>query len=149
MNPDYAAQNAAQRRRLVTLISRLSEVDLVCDLGHGCSVATQLVHLAFWDRYYLAQIETWESQGITLDRADVDAVNEAVRFLSQSIPPRAAVQLVRDAAEAVDRKIEQLAPELARAIDAAGRVRVLRRAIHRREHLDEIEAALSATHDTR
>jgi hypothetical protein len=49
---------------------------------------------------------------------------------------------VRHAAEAIERKVESLSPELASAIDAGGYTRILHRALHRREHLDQIEQAL-------
>jgi hypothetical protein len=51
--------------------------------------------------------------------------------------------LVRDAAEAVDREVECATPELRSAIFAAGRERILKRFIHRRAHLDQIEPVLS------
>ena len=73
---------------------------------------------------------------------EVDAINEAVRVLSAAIPLRAAAELARTAAEAIDRKIDGISAELAAAIEAAGRPRILRRSEHRREHLDQIEKAL-------
>ena len=81
-----------------------------------------------------------EQRGLPIE---VDAVNEAVRVLSAAIPPDAAVELARIAAEAVDRELEGLSPELEKAIEAANRPRVLRRSEHRREHLDQIERALA------
>jgi len=71
-----------------------------------------------------------------------DAVNEAVRSLSVAIPPKARAALAQAAAEAIDHALEGIAPELEAAIEAAGRVRILRRSEHRREHLDQIERAL-------
>jgi predicted transcriptional regulator len=49
---------------------------------------------------------------------------------------------VRESAEAIDRKVESISPELAAAIETAGYVHFLRRAIHRRQHLDQIEFVL-------
>jgi len=48
----------------------------------------------------------------------------------------------RGIAEAVDRKIEALTDDFVTGIAAAGNPINLRRAEHRHEHLDEIEAAL-------
>ena len=47
-----------------------------------------------------------------------------------------------DAAEAIDRKVETLPLELAVAIETDGDARILHRALHRSEHLDQIEEAM-------
>ncbi len=144
MNVVYATENATERQRLFELTAKWTETDLTCQLANDWSVATKLAHLAFWDQYYLALFEQWERDCITPSAADVDAINAAVRFLSRAIPPRTVVELVRAAAEAIDRKLETISPNLEAAIEATGRVRLLRRAMHRREHLDQIERALRA-----
>lgn len=138
----YLRENAAQRQRLGALVRRLSDEDLGRPLEGGWTVATLLAHLAFWDRRQLLLLQRWEREGVGPSPVDVDAVNEAVRALSAAIPPRAAAQLAVEAAEAVDRELEQLPPDLVAAIEAAGTVRALRRSMHRREHLDQIERAL-------
>lgn len=143
VNPAYVADNTTQRRRLIQVTARLSESDLTRPVSGGWSVATKLAHLAFWDSYYLVQLEAWERTGMTSAPADVDAVNHAVRTLSEAIPPGAAARLAWAAAEAIDQKLERLSAELVTAIEAAGRVRILRRSMHRQEHLDQIEAVLS------
>lgn len=143
MNPAYVADNTAQRHRLIQVTARLSEPDLTRPVSGGWSVATKLAHLAFWDNYCLVQLEAWERTGVTPASVDVDAVNQAVRTLSEAIPPGTAARLACAAAEAIDRKLERLSAELVAAIEAAGRVRILRRSMHRQEHLDQIETALS------
>ncbi len=142
MNPAYIADNAVQRRRLIQLTANLSDADLARPLGDGGSIAALLAHLAFWDSYYLAQMQVWQRTGVQWVASDVDATNQAVDVLSAALPPRAAAELACQAAEAIDREIEGLPAELATALEAAGRVRILRRSMHRQEHLDEIEAAL-------
>jgi hypothetical protein len=53
------------------------------------------------------------------------------------------VELVRAAAAAaIDKRLESISPELRSALETSGRVRLLHRALHRREHLDESEPAL-------
>jgi len=52
------------------------------------------------------------------------------------------IPLVRDAAEAIDRRVEELPAQLAIAIETGGHPRILRRALRRREHLEQIEKAL-------
>jgi hypothetical protein len=143
VNPAYVADNTTQRHRLVQVTARLSESDLIRPISGGWSVATKLAHLAFWDAYCLAQVEAWERTGLAPAPADIDAMNHAVRTLSEAIPPSAAARLACAAAEAIDQKLERLSAELVTAIEAAGRVRILRRSMHRQEHLDQIEAVLS------
>jgi hypothetical protein len=53
------------------------------------------------------------------------------------------VNLAIDAAEAIDRELEQLSPEMITAIEALGDRRRLFRSEHRTMHLDQIEAALA------
>jgi hypothetical protein len=49
---------------------------------------------------------------------------------------------VNQTAEAIDRRVETVAPQLAAEIENAGFFYILLRAEHRREHLDQIEEAL-------
>jgi hypothetical protein len=143
MNDTYAAENASERERLVRVTNRLSEEDLRRQLPNGWSIATTLVHLAFWDQYFLALLKAWERSGYNPISADANAVNDAVRVLGGAIPAATAVQLVRAAAEAIDRHLEGIPPELRAAIEGSGRVWILKRAMHRRQHLDQIEKALA------
>jgi hypothetical protein len=142
MSDDYTHENAAERERLFRLTAGLSEADLAQPLPKGWSVATKLLHLAFWDQYCLALLARWKSTVPSTSSMDVDAVNEAVRVLSTAVPASAVIPLVRTAAEAVDREVEGITPGLREAIEKAGRERVIRRFLHRRAHLDQIEMVL-------
>lgn len=142
MNETYVRENAAERERLFRLTDRLTEQDLARSLPNGWSVATTLAHLAFWDRYYLALVHEWQRMGFAPVPAAVDAINEAVHVVTSTIPPACVIQLVRDAAEVIDREVEGLRADLATTIDVSGYQRILRRSLHRREHLDQIEGVL-------
>ena len=100
--------------------------------------ATENTH----ERQRLALLRRWEREGVTPAPADPDTINEGVRVLATALPPRAAAQLALDAAEAVDQALEQLSAEMVTRIEAAGQTSILRRAVHRRGHLDRIEQAL-------
>ncbi len=143
MNAKYVEENALQRQRLARVTSELTEADLQREVGNGWSVADKLVHLAFWDRYCLALVRRWAREGVKSLPSEVDAVNDAVRTLTAAIPVRLSGDLARDAAQAVDQELEGISAELEAAIEAAGRVRLLRRSEHRRAHLDQIENALA------
>jgi len=142
MSNDYTQENARERARLFSLTAALRENDLNRPLPNGWSVATKLLHLAFWDHYCLALLKRWKNTTPSISSLDVDAVNEAVRVLSLAVPPAAVIPLVRAAAEEVDREVEVVAPELRDAIVAAGRERLLRRSVHRHAHLAQVEKAL-------
>ena len=141
MDNSHIAENTATRERLKALVTRLSDADLLRPLGEGWSVAATFAHIAFWDQRALRLLEKWEREGVKPSPlpADVDAINDAAQALCLAIPPRAAAQLMVDTAEALDRKIEQIAPELAAAIQAAGGHVSFKRWHHRREHLEQLE----------
>jgi len=144
----YVAQNNAQLERLRALVDRLSDEELRRPLSASWTVAGVLAHLAFWDQRVLVLIERWERLGAgsvppRINREDVDWINDAAKALCLALPPRTAARLAVATAEAVDRKVETLAADLIAANSAAGSPINLLRAEHRREHLDEIERALT------
>ncbi len=142
----YIAENASERERLRRLVARTSDDDLTRLLGDGWTVAATLAHMAFWDQRGLALLARWEREGVGPSPlpADTHAINDAARALCLAIPPRAAAQLALETAEAIDRKLEQITPERMAEIEAAGSPLNFRRAIHRREHLDQIERQLAS-----
>jgi hypothetical protein len=144
MERGYATENTHERQRLRTLVARLSDDDLTRPLPNGWTVAITLAHLAFWDRQRLALLRRWERDGVKPAPADADTINEGVRVLATALPPRTAAQLALDAAEAVDQALEQLSTETLTQIEVGGQASILRRAVHRRGHLDRIEHALRA-----
>jgi hypothetical protein len=138
----YIQENARALARLRDLIAKLSDADLQRPLGGGWTVATALTHLAFWDRARLTALERWQTRGVPDGGNDSESVNAGVQMLSGAIPPRTTAQLAIASAEALDAALEQIAPELAAAIDASSSRALLRRSVHRNEHIDQIERAL-------
>ena len=135
-------ENRAERLRLVALGETLSGSDLRRTVRGQWTVGALFAHLAYWDRRSLATIEDWERSGeVRLATVDLDAINDAMLPEWLAMPPRDAVREAVAAAGAVDRKVERLALPLVEAAMKA-RPRILARAIHRREHLDEIEGVL-------
>jgi len=143
IHPAYAAENDRSRERLSHLMTRLREEDLKRTVESGWTVATVLLHLAFWDRYCLALLEGWERSGYVPSAANVEALNDTIEFLSLSFPPQRAGELARSAADLIDHKLEQISSDLAQTLEESGRARILRRALHRNEHLDQIERVLT------
>jgi hypothetical protein len=143
MDRAYIADNDAERQRLRTLVERLSDEELTHPMDAGWTVAGVLAHMAFWDSLALYLMTRWEG-GIApsnrgWDAGDVDWINGAAKPLCLSMPPRTAAQFALQMAEDTDRKVATLSDELLAQIVAVDPPFNLSRAIHRREHLDDIE----------
>jgi hypothetical protein len=145
MDRPYLEFNRTELDRLRVLIEHLTDEDLKRPLGDGWTISSALAHCAFWDRIALTHWQHWEQEGMKVYPVEVDVLNNALLPLWLAIPPREATRLVLSAAEEVDRKIEELSPDLADAYLTSGyspwRIHTYD---HRREHLDEIEHALSS-----
>ncbi len=148
-NLSFNEENSLERQRLIQLLARISERDLTREMANGRTLADTLVHLAFWDFRQLAVLRQWKKSGVGSFPIDVRplpnnvwALNEAVAALANNIPPREASPLALKAAEAIDGELEKISPELVEEILGAGQERILRRSLHRREHLDKIEKTM-------
>ena len=71
-----------------------------------------------------------------------DALNDAAVPMWNAVPPEVATREAA-AAEAVDRFVVALAPDVIAEVLAEGRPRWIARSEHRREHLEQIERALA------
>jgi hypothetical protein len=142
----YVARNDTERARLKALVAKSSDADLSRPMPAGWTVAGVLGHLAFWDQRILALLDLWE-RGIAPPphhQADVDWINDAAKPMLLAVPPRKAAELTVAIAEAVDRRVAVMSDDLVARNAAAGSPLNLDRAVHRREHLDEVERVLSA-----
>jgi hypothetical protein len=112
-------------------------------------VASVLAHVAFWDQRILVLLDRWEQSPSTVPRAineaDVDWVNDATKALLLAMPPRRAAELTVAIAEAVDARVATLPDDLLARNEAAGSPLSMTRAVHRGEHLDEIEHVLGGS----
>jgi hypothetical protein len=145
MDRSYVAENEVERARLKAVVDRLTDADLARAMSEDWTVGVGLMHLAFWDGLSLAKFEEWERTGeveISPMRDMVDGINQAMVPWWRTIAPAQVKHAVVAAAEAVDRKAETLPAPIIEAILAV-RPRSLRRANHRRQHLDQIERALA------
>jgi len=140
----FLIENSQERKRLSSLVARLSEDELSLKLPNGLTVAATLAHLAFWDRRVLILIQRWKQNGVSPSPVDTDAINDALASLLLAISPRIATQLACTAAEATDSELEEVSDDLIEAIQGLGGTVRLNRSLHRRMHLDEIEVLLKA-----
>ena len=145
MDRSYVTENEAERARLQAIVARLTDADLARAMSEDWTIGVGLMHLAFWDGLSLSKFEEWERTGevqIPPMREMVDGINHAMLPWWRTITPAQVRHAVVAAAEAVDRKAETLPAPIIEAILAL-RPRSLTRAIHRRQHLDQIERALA------
>lgn len=146
MNHSYVDENDASRLRIQRFVAGLSDDDLARPVGAHWTVATGLMHLAFWDRQWLAKLEEWERTGTVVvpPLAEIiNGINDGMLGWWRTIAPAQVRHEVIAAAEAMDAKVAGLPRQILDAV-LAERPRTLVRAIHRSEHLAEIEAALRA-----
>jgi DinB superfamily len=142
MDLAYISDNTNSRQRLESLLKSLSDADLARATTYGWTVSALLVHLAFWDNRVLTLIRRWKTSGIDESPIDSDAMNEAIKPICHAMDPRAAVELCRSAAAAVDAELETVAPELYAAIEASPTHFRFNRSLHRNDHLHDIRVLL-------
>jgi hypothetical protein len=139
----YASANEIERKRLVALVSRITDEELSRPVGDSrWTVAGLLAHLAFGDQRALLLLQKWQQQGIGPSALDIDIINDTVRLFLVALPVRTAARMCLEAADAVDAQIESLSPEMLAKVETNGTTVRLDRAIHRQHHLAQIERAL-------
>jgi len=142
---DFIAKNNAERKNLVAFARGLSAEDLRHPMEAGWTVSAVLAHMAFWDLRALTLIQKWQNDAVATSPIDTDVVNEATRRLCLAIEGQAAVELACSAADSFDQAIAQLSPEKVKSIQTIATNVRLERAAHRRQHLAEIQQALTPT----
>jgi hypothetical protein len=143
IDPSYVQLNRASTERMRRLVKRLSDADMQRPVGEHWTVAIALAHLAFWDRRVLLALDRTEQQG-KLFTPEIDlVVNDIVLPLLAAIPPQQAARLAIDTADILDKRLEALPEPLLEQLLQYNK-RWLFRALHRNEHLDDVDAAFGA-----
>jgi hypothetical protein len=141
LDQSFAEHNRASTERIRALAARLSDAEMQRPVGEHWTVAIALAHLAFWDRRVLYVLDLTERDG-TLFIPEIDIfVNDLSLPLWAAIPPREAARIAIETAEALDRRLESFPAALLEEIYGYNQRWVVR-ALHRGEHLDEVDAAL-------
>ena len=141
----YVAENQAHLARLRAFVDSLTDAELAQPMPAGWTVAGVLAHLAYWDQRIVVLMDRWGADGrgtpptAAVDDAAMEWVNDASKPLCLALAPRAAARLAVEAATAADQRAAAASDALLAANAAAGWPLSMRRAEHRREHLDEIE----------
>ena len=144
VSPQISENNRVQRERLKKLVARLDEHALRTRLPNGWTVAMTLGHIAFWDRQRLCLLRRWAAEDFRSGAYDSDVFNDALAPLLGLVPPKAIAQAAVEAAEEVDRLLEELPDEVIADALARPDAPHVNRGEHREHHLDRIDAALGS-----
>jgi uncharacterized damage-inducible protein DinB len=141
LDRSFIELNRASTKRIRDLAARLSDEEMQHPVGEHWTVAITLAHLAWWDRRVMYVLDMTERDG-TLFVPEIDVfVNDLSLPLWAAIPPREAARIAMEASETLDERLEDYPPALLEEIYAYNKRWVVR-ALHRGEHLDEVDAAL-------
>jgi hypothetical protein len=137
----YIERNRASTQRIRALAARLTDEEMQHPVGEHWTVAIALAHLAFWDRRVMYVLDMSERDGqVFIPEIDI-FVNDLSLPLWAAIPPREAARLAIETAETLDQRLAAYPPALLEQIYAYNG-RWVERALHRGEHLDEVDATL-------
>ena len=147
MGKSFVTKNASSRERLRKLVNEITDEELnLVIYKEGWTIAVVLAHLAFWDERRRVLIRKWKEKGVSASPFEEDIINDALVPFFLALPVREAANMAIHTAEALDHELEALSSDLITAIEILGDRHALNRAIHRKMHLDEIEALLKTKH---
>jgi hypothetical protein len=137
----FVEMNRAATQRIRALAARMSDPQFREPIGRDWTVAVVFAHLAFWDARVQYALEATEKSGQVVDPVIDLAVNDFSTTLWAAIAPREAARIAVETAESLDLRLERCPAALIEEIHRRN-PRMVFRALHRNEHLDEVEAAL-------
>lgn len=141
LDRSFVERNRASTNRIRALAARLTDDELQQPVGEHWTVAIALAHLAFWDRRVMYVLDSTERDGkLFIPEIDI-FVNDLSLPLWAAIPPREAARIAIETSDELDRRLEAFSPALLEEINTYNERWVVR-ALHRGEHLDEVDAAL-------
>ncbi len=141
LDPTYKDLNRASTERIKKLAASLSDEEMQTRVGQHWTVAIALAHLAFWDRRVMYVLDMTTRDGrLFVPQIDI-FVNDLSLPLWTAIPPRDAARIAIETSEDLDKRLEVYPQGLLEEIYKYNKRWVIR-ALHRNEHLDEVDAAL-------
>ncbi|MHB8105524.1 MAG: DinB family protein [Dehalococcoidales bacterium] len=147
MESQHVIENKRERERLIKLVNEISDKELELVIyKEGWTIAVVLAHLAFWDERRRILVKRWQQDGTTplgMNHLDTNITNDTLVPFLLAIPVRKAAELAVSAAEAIDKELEELSPEMVKSIEALKESIALNRGRHRKMHLDEIDIFLA------
>ncbi|MBX3036794.1 MAG: maleylpyruvate isomerase N-terminal domain-containing protein [Anaerolineales bacterium] len=141
LDPKYNQLNRESTERIKKLAASLTDEQMQTKVGEHWTVAIALVHLAFWDRRVLATLEeTAKNKKLSVIEVET-VVNDLSLPIWETVPAKDAVKLAIETAEKLDNQLENFPKDLLEKMYHHNK-RLVVRALHRNEHLDEVEEAL-------
>ena len=141
LDPSYNDLNRASTERIKKLAASLTDEEMQTRVGEHWTVAIALAHLAWWDRRVMYVLDRSAQDGkLFIPEIDI-FVNDLSLPLWAAIPPREAARIAIETSADLDAWLETYSPNLLEEIYNYNKRWVVR-ALHRNEHLDEVDAAL-------
>lgn len=141
LDPSYNDHNRASTERIKKLAARLTDEEMQTRVSEHWTVAIALAHLAWWDRRVMYVLDRTAQDGkLFIPEIDI-FVNDLSLPLWAAIPPREAARIAIETSADLDARLETYPPNLLEEIYNYNKRWVVR-ALHRNEHLDEVDAAL-------
>lgn len=142
LDPAYKDLNHASTERIKKLAASLSDDEMQTRVGEHWTVAIALAHIAFWDRRVLYVLDMTSKDGkLFIPEIDI-FVNDLSLPLWAVIPPHEAARIAIETSEELDKRLEVYPQDLLEEIFNYNKRWVIR-ALHRNEHLDEVDAAIN------
>ena len=143
LDPNYTQLNRASTERIKQLAASLSDEEMQTRVGEHWTVSIALAHLAWWDRRVMYVLDMTVKNG-KLFVPEIDIfVNDLSLPLWAAIPPREAARIAIESSADLDAQLEAFPQDLLEEIYNYNKRWVVR-ALHRNEHLNEVDAALKA-----
>ena len=143
MDRAFVELNRASTERIRALAARLSDEEMQHPVGEHWTVGIAFAHLAWWDRRVMYVLDMTERDGkLFIPEIDI-FVNDLSLPLWAVIPPREAARIAIETSETLDKRLEHYPPALLEEIYNYNKRWVIR-ALHRGEHLDDVDAALKS-----
>jgi len=143
LDQSFIERNRASTERIRALAASLTDEEMLHPVGEHWTIAIALAHLAWWDQRVLHVLDMMEEQDDTLSIPDIDIlINDLSLPLWAAVPPREAARIAIETAETLDARLENYPRDLLEKVYAVTPRWVIR-ALHRNEHLDEVDAALN------
>ncbi|HMV95022.1 MAG TPA: hypothetical protein PLI15_08600 [Anaerolineales bacterium] len=143
LDPNYTQLNRASTERIKQLAASLSDEEMQTRVGEHWTVSIALAHLAWWDRRVMYVLDMTVKNGkLFVPEIDI-IVNDLSLPLWAAIPPREAARIAIESSADLDAQLEAFPQDLLEEIYNYNKRWVVR-ALHRNEHLNEVDAALKA-----
>jgi hypothetical protein len=145
MDRSYIQRNAETRQTLRDLVATLDAATLTRAMDRDWTIAAVLAHLAYWDEWNLVRWRKYRETGeiaAVSSMAAIDMINDAALPAQRALEPHRAVALALETAEAGDRYVAELPDDLVAFALSENRTIYVDRAIHRNQHIPDIERVL-------